>query len=145
MLRNLALVARVATASAARTAAAPATCVRAARVAAVLPTTQTQTRWSHGIVTHKNTVENSADVPFEFTPAHQKQIDVLLAKYPENYKQSAIMPMYVAALFVATSPRLCFSLCAPPGISRSPHAATSLSAGCTWRRRSAITTARSAA
>ena len=48
-------------------------------------------------VNHRNTDDNNEDTPFEFTKENYEQIDILLKKYPSNYKESACIP----ALFLA--------------------------------------------
>lgn len=42
---------------------------------------------------HHDTDENHADTPFEFTEENYEKIQVILAKYPKAFKQSAIMPL----------------------------------------------------
>ena len=54
-------------------------------------------RFSNIYLNHRPTATNNDSVPFEFTAANYKEIDVLLAKYPSNYKKSALIP----ALFIA--------------------------------------------
>jgi NADH dehydrogenase (ubiquinone) flavoprotein 2 len=49
--------------------------------------------FSHALSQHKNTAENNRETPFEFTPENLEQIPVVLAKYPSNRKQSAVMPL----------------------------------------------------
>lgn len=46
---------------------------------------------------HRETVENNDSTPFDFTQENYAEIDKLLAKYPSNYKKSAVIPM----LFIA--------------------------------------------
>jgi len=46
---------------------------------------------------HRNTQDNLESSPFEFTQASFDAIQVLLKKYPNNYKSSAVIP----ALFIA--------------------------------------------
>ena len=46
---------------------------------------------------HRNTEDNVEETPFEFTEASYEAIDVLLNKYPDNYKSSAVIPV----LFIA--------------------------------------------
>jgi NADH dehydrogenase (ubiquinone) flavoprotein 2 len=45
---------------------------------------------------HRNTPDNLESSPFEYSDASWEAIKVLLAKYPDNYKSSAVIP----ALFV---------------------------------------------
>lgn len=42
---------------------------------------------------HRDTPENNANVPFEFTEDNKKRISEILKKYPEQYKKGAIMPL----------------------------------------------------
>lgn len=46
---------------------------------------------------HRNTEDNLESSPFEFTQASFDAIQVLMKKYPSNYKSSAVIP----ALFIA--------------------------------------------
>lgn len=46
---------------------------------------------------HRDTEDNLASTPFEFTSESWEAIQVLLKKYPDNYKSSAVIP----ALFIA--------------------------------------------
>jgi len=42
---------------------------------------------------HKETSENNWEVPFDFTPENYKRVQALLARYPANYKASAMLPL----------------------------------------------------
>jgi NADH dehydrogenase (ubiquinone) flavoprotein 2 len=42
---------------------------------------------------HRASESNTSDAPFDFTEANYKQVRKILAKYPENYKASAIIPL----------------------------------------------------
>ena len=46
---------------------------------------------------HRDSEDNLDETPFEFTEESYKQIDILLTKYPSNYKASAVIPV----LFIA--------------------------------------------
>ena len=46
---------------------------------------------------HRNTEENMEETPFELTKESYDAINVLMKKYPDNYKASAVIP----ALFIA--------------------------------------------
>lgn len=49
------------------------------------------------LVQHQDTAVNNADTPFEFNEESKKKIEVVLKKFPTNYKQSAVMPLlYIA-------------------------------------------------
>jgi len=42
---------------------------------------------------HKDTADNNSDTAFDFTVANYDRVNTILAKYPTNYKQSAIIPL----------------------------------------------------
>jgi len=44
-------------------------------------------------VNHRDTPDNNDSVPFDFTADNYKEIDRILAKYPKNYKKSAVIPL----------------------------------------------------
>lgn len=46
---------------------------------------------------HRDTEDNLEETPFEFNVESYDAIDVLLTKYPDNYKSSAVIPV----LFIA--------------------------------------------
>lgn len=46
---------------------------------------------------HRDTEDNLEESPFEFTEENYDQINLLLQKYPDNYKSSAVIP----TLFIA--------------------------------------------
>jgi len=46
-----------------------------------------------GIFVHRDTAENNADTPFEFTPENVTRVEAILANYPEGHKQAAMMPI----------------------------------------------------
>ena len=46
---------------------------------------------------HRDTPDNNANTPFEWNEASLKEIPRILAKYPKNYKQSAVMPLLTLA------------------------------------------------
>lgn len=48
-------------------------------------------------VNHREDPTNTDSIPFDFTPENYRELDKLLAKYPVNYKKSALLP----ALFIA--------------------------------------------
>jgi NADH dehydrogenase (ubiquinone) flavoprotein 2 len=49
--------------------------------------------FSHALSQHINTAENNADTPFEWTAENKAFIPVVIAKYPANRKQSAVMKL----------------------------------------------------
>lgn len=46
---------------------------------------------------HRNTDDNLEETPFEFNEASYAAIEVLLTKYPDNYKASAVIPVLFLA------------------------------------------------
>jgi NADH dehydrogenase (ubiquinone) flavoprotein 2 len=48
-------------------------------------------------VNHRDTQENKEESPFEFTEENYVKIREIMAKYPTNYKHSAVIPL----LFIA--------------------------------------------
>lgn len=44
-------------------------------------------------VQHRDTEDNNADTPFDFTPENYERVHAILDRYPENYKTSAIIPL----------------------------------------------------
>lgn len=60
--------------------------------------TQSHTRrFSNIYVNHRNTEDNNEDTPFEFTPENYEKVQKMIAKYPPNYRESAVIPV----LFIA--------------------------------------------
>jgi NADH dehydrogenase (ubiquinone) flavoprotein 2 len=53
---------------------------------------RTQTRAMSAFANHRDTADNLESSPFEFTPESFEAIQVLLTKYPDNYKSSAVIP-----------------------------------------------------
>jgi NADH dehydrogenase (ubiquinone) flavoprotein 2 len=50
-------------------------------------------RSSHIIAVHRDTKENNAEIPFEFTPENAKKAEAIIQKYPPQYKKGACMPL----------------------------------------------------
>ena len=48
-------------------------------------------------VNHRNSEDNLEQTPFEFTTDNYEQIRTIMARYPTNYKHSAVIPL----LFIA--------------------------------------------
>lgn len=46
---------------------------------------------------HRDTEDNLDETPFEFTEESYKAIEILMTKYPDNYKSSCVIPV----LFIA--------------------------------------------
>jgi NADH dehydrogenase (ubiquinone) flavoprotein 2 len=46
---------------------------------------------------HKNSAHNNDSVPFTFTAESQRKAEFILAKFPPNYQQSAVMPLLTLA------------------------------------------------
>jgi len=44
-------------------------------------------------VNHRDTPDNNDSVPFDFTQENYKEIERIVAKYPSNYKKSAVIPL----------------------------------------------------
>jgi NADH dehydrogenase (ubiquinone) flavoprotein 2 len=64
-----------------------------ARSAASLSRSPAIARFSNAAFIHDDTPDNNKFTPFEFTKEDYKEIDVLMSKYPPNYKRSAVIPM----------------------------------------------------
>jgi NADH dehydrogenase (ubiquinone) flavoprotein 2 len=47
---------------------------------------------SHG-GQHRDTPENNANIPFEFTAQNQELIKEIVSRYPSQYKKAAVMPL----------------------------------------------------
>lgn len=62
-----------------------------------LSKTQSTRRCFSAFVNHRNTDDNNEDTPFEFSKENYEKINELLGKYPNNYKESAVIPV----LFIA--------------------------------------------
>jgi len=58
---------------------------------------RTQTRAMGAFANHRDTADNLESSPFEFTKESYDAIQVMLNKYPDNYKSSACIP----TLFIA--------------------------------------------
>ena len=46
---------------------------------------------------HRDTEDNKAETPFEFTPDNYEKINTIIARYPSNYKHSAVIPLLTVA------------------------------------------------
>lgn len=53
--------------------------------------------FSAGLSTHRETSYNNKDTPFDFSESDYKQIDIILSKYPPQYKRSAILSLLYLA------------------------------------------------
>merc|ERR1719409_1091514 len=50
--------------------------------------------YAHVIINqHRDTEYNNEKLPWDFTPANMKKAEAVMAKYPANYKQSAMIPL----------------------------------------------------
>lgn len=47
----------------------------------------------HPIASHKDTDDNKNTTFFDFTPENHKRVDMILSRYPENYRQAGIIPL----------------------------------------------------
>lgn len=61
-------------------------------VPAVLEQQQTRT-FSDQFNKHRHTPDNNDDTVFDFTPENYDKVNIILSKYPENYKASATIPL----------------------------------------------------
>ncbi|CAG5896447.1 unnamed protein product [Menidia menidia] len=46
-----------------------------------------------GIFVHRDTPDNNADTPFEFTEENKKRIEAIVSMYPDGHKQAATIPV----------------------------------------------------
>jgi len=46
---------------------------------------------------HRNEEDNLDETPFEFTEENYKAIEVLMTRYPPNYKSSCVLPVLFLA------------------------------------------------
>ena len=61
-------------------------------------TSMTSTRvdaraYSTAQMVHRDTPEDNASIPFEFAPEVMPKVEEILARYPSNYKRSAMIPL----------------------------------------------------
>lgn len=45
------------------------------------------------VLQHRNEPHNNFDTNFDFTPANYKRVDEIISRYPDNWKQSAVIPL----------------------------------------------------
>jgi len=48
---------------------------------------------SEKLAVHRDTSENNANTPFEFSPENKKRIETILGNYPEGHKTAAVIPI----------------------------------------------------
>ncbi|BEJ16279.1 hypothetical protein CspHIS471_0508840 [Cutaneotrichosporon sp. HIS471] len=65
----------------------------ASRAAGRRAFTASAARRSDNLMMHRDSAHNNAGIPFSFTPANQKEIEKVVAKYPPQYKKAAVMPV----------------------------------------------------
>lgn len=53
--------------------------------------------FSGGYFSHRPTDFNNDSTPFDFTPENYQLVQTILAKYPSNWKRSAIIPLLTLA------------------------------------------------
>lgn len=53
--------------------------------------------FSGGYSSHRNSETNNDSTPFEFTDENYKEIEKILAKFPSNWKRSAIIALLTLA------------------------------------------------
>ncbi|XP_051984533.1 NADH dehydrogenase [ubiquinone] flavoprotein 2, mitochondrial-like [Xyrauchen texanus] len=46
-----------------------------------------------GLFVHRDTPENNAETPFEFTPKNMKRVEAIMNNYPEGHKAGATIPV----------------------------------------------------
>ena len=47
----------------------------------------------HPIAMHRDTSDNTVETYFDFTEDNYKRVELILSRYPINYKQAAIIPL----------------------------------------------------
>jgi NADH dehydrogenase (ubiquinone) flavoprotein 2 len=47
----------------------------------------------HPIAQHRPTADNTSETYFDFTPENHKRAELILGRYPANYKQAGIIPL----------------------------------------------------
>ncbi|KAI8915133.1 thioredoxin-like [2Fe-2S] ferredoxin-domain-containing protein [Entophlyctis helioformis] len=77
---------------AARTAAVRSAVPTASAVSA-RPFGSTASAASDKLFVHRNTGENNAAIPFEFSPENIKRAQEIISKYPPQYKKGAVIPL----------------------------------------------------
>jgi NADH dehydrogenase (ubiquinone) flavoprotein 2 len=53
--------------------------------------------FSGGYFSHRTTTDNNDSTPFDFTPQNYQEVQKILAKYPSNWRRSAIIPLLTLA------------------------------------------------
>ena len=48
---------------------------------------------SDKLFVHRDTAENHADIPFEFTEENLQRIEAIKSNYPEGHKEAALIPV----------------------------------------------------
>ena len=77
----------------------PSGCIASAAAAAAASTPSRRTLTtsrplaSDKLFVHRDTEENHADVPFEFTEENLQRIEAIKSNYPEGHKAAAIIPV----------------------------------------------------
>ena len=64
---------------------------------AVKQLSQVSSRSFGAFVNHRDTDDNLEETPFEFTQENYREVKIHIAKFPDNYKHSAVIPV----LFIA--------------------------------------------
>lgn len=73
-------------------------CVRLGLLSVVVPQRsfhQSSLVSSAGLVVHRPAESNRADAPWEFKKENEPKVKEIMAKFPTNYKASAVMPLLV--------------------------------------------------
>jgi NADH dehydrogenase (ubiquinone) flavoprotein 2 len=53
--------------------------------------------FSSALATHRETAYNNKDTPFDFSDSNYKEIEIILSKYPVQYKRSAVLSLLYLA------------------------------------------------
>ena len=53
--------------------------------------------FSGGYFSHRETAQNNDSTPFDFTSDNYNEVEKILAKYPPNWRRSAIIPLLTLA------------------------------------------------
>jgi len=54
---------------------------------------KTSVALSDSLFVHRDTTENNADVPFQFTPENVERANAIMNIYPEGHKRAAVIPL----------------------------------------------------
>ncbi|KAG8235798.1 hypothetical protein J437_LFUL015837 [Ladona fulva] len=57
------------------------------------PMQTTSVAFSDNLFVHRDTPENNAETPFEFTPENKKRAEVIMSIYPDGHQRAAMIPL----------------------------------------------------